>query len=185
MVPSVLVVLAHGFEEIEAIVPIDLLRRSGAAVTVAGLGDQVIRGAHNISVSCDALFSDVADRPFNCIILPGGSKGSENLAASAEVMTKIVSVAQTGIVAAICAAPAVVVGGTGLLAGKTITGFPGTEELGGNLVFTGRGVEVDGNIITAQGVGSAIDFALAIIASLFDEKERTAIAEQIHYPGRV
>lgn len=184
MVPSVLVVLAHGFEEIEAIVPIDLLRRSGAKVVVAGLDDYLIRGAHNINVQCDVLFSDVADHAFDCIILPGGSKGSENLAASAQVMTKIVSVAQEGIVAAICAAPAVVLGKTGLLEGKTVTGFPGTEALCENLVLSDRGVEVDGNIITAQGVGSATEFALAIIESLFDADERTAIAEQIHYPGK-
>jgi 4-methyl-5(b-hydroxyethyl)-thiazole monophosphate biosynthesis len=184
MVPSVLVVLAHGFEEVEAIVPIDLIRRSGAKVTVAGLGDMTIRGAHNISLACDVALEDCASTPYDCIILPGGGLGSENLAASPLVMTKIVEVAQSGIVAAICAAPAVVLGHTGLLDGKRVTGFPSTEDLCEGLVFTGAGVEVDGNIITAQAAGSAVDFALAIIAALLGQEQADAIAEQIYYPGK-
>ncbi|MFA5448276.1 MAG: DJ-1 family glyoxalase III [Sphaerochaeta sp.] len=184
MVPSVLVVLAHGFEEVEAIVPIDLLRRAGAKVTVAGLDDLMIRGAHNINVACDVRFEECVDRPYDCIVLPGGSQGSKNLAASASVMTKIIEVAQEGTVAAICAAPAVVLCKTGLLEGRTVTGFPGTEELCDGLVLSPKGVEVDGPIITAQGVGSAVDFALAIITRLFDQAEGEAIAAQIHYPGK-
>lgn len=183
MVPSVLVVLAHGFEEVEAIVPIDLIRRSGAKVTVAGLGELTIRGAHNISVVCDTTLDSCIDEHYECIILPGGSQGSKNLASSEQVLTKIVEVAQTGIVAAICAAPAVVLGRTGLLDGKTITGFPGTEELCEGLVFTPKGVEVDGSIITAQAAGSAVDFALAIIEALLGSDSAKAIANQIHYPG--
>ena len=96
MVPSVLVVLAHGFEEVEAIVPIDLIRRSGAKVTVAGLDDLTIRGAHNISVACDVGMEECRERSYDCIILPGGSQGSKNLAASALVMTKIIEVAHAG-----------------------------------------------------------------------------------------
>ena len=184
MVPSVLVVLAHGFEEVEAIVPIDLIRRSGAKVTVAGLDDLTIRGAHNISVACDVGMEECRERSYDCIILPGGSQGSKNLAASALVMTKIIEVAQEGIVAAICAAPAVVLGRTGLLEGKRVTGFPGTEELCEGLLLTGRGVEVDGSSITAQAAGSAVDFALAIIASLMGAEQAAAIASQIHYPGK-
>lgn len=184
MVPSVLVVLAHGFEEVEAIVPIDLIRRSGAKVTVAGLDDRTIRGAHNISVACDTTVDACVSTPYDCIVLPGGSQGSQNLAASPLVMTKIVEVAQQGFVAAICAAPAVVLGHTGLLDGRRVTGFPSTEELCEGLQFTGRGVEVDGNIITAQAAGSAVDFALAIITAIMDKGQADAIAEQIYYPGK-
>lgn len=181
MVPSVLVVLAHGFEEVEAIVPIDLIRRSGAKVTVAGLGDMTIRGAHNISVVCDVDFEECVSTPYDCIILPGGSMGSQNLAASPLVMTKIIEVAQSGVVAAICAAPAVVLGHTGLLEGTRVTGFPTTDELVEGLEFTAKGVEVDGRIITAQAAGSAVDFALAIIAALLGQEHADAIAAQIHY----
>jgi 4-methyl-5(b-hydroxyethyl)-thiazole monophosphate biosynthesis len=181
MVPSVLVVLAHGFEEVEAIVPIDLLRRSGAKVTVAGLSDQTIRGAHNINVACDVLFEECIETKYDCIVLPGGSQGSKNLADSAEVMKKIIETAQEGVVAAICAAPAVVLCKTGLLEGKKVTGFPSTEELCPGLVFEDEGVVVDGRLITAQAAGKAVDFALAIIASLFDKKSSDAIAAQIYY----
>ncbi len=184
MVPSVLVVLAHGFEEIEAIVPIDLIRRSGAKVTVAGLDDMTIMGTHNIPVVCDHSVDECATRSYDCIIIPGGSQGAKNIAASALVMTKIIEVAQSGVVAAICAAPAMVLAGTGLLDGKRVTGFPGTEELCEGLSFTGRSVEVDGNLITAQAAGSAVDFALAIIAKLMGEEQAKAIAERIHYPGK-
>ena len=169
---TVLVLLAQGFEEIEAITPIDLLRRAGAKVTVATLKEDRAVGAHGITVLSDTTLEKLGDRLFDCVVLPGGGEGSENLAASAAVLTKVIQIAQEGVVAAICAAPAVVLGKTGLLDGRKVTGYPGTAELVEGLVFEDDGVVVDGNLITAKGPAFAMDFALAIIKKLFgDEKE--------------
>ncbi len=178
MVPSVLVVLAEGFEEIEAITPIDLIRRSGAKVTVAGLGSLTIHGAHGIPVVCDKLFSDCTEE-YDALILPGGGEGSLNLASSFPVLELAIKTSHKGVVAAICAAPAVVLGKTGLLEGKRVTGFPGTEFEG--LVFQDEKVVTDGNIITAQAAGAAIDFSLAIIAKIFDAETAKKIGKQIYY----
>lgn len=180
MVPSVLVILAEGFEEIEAITPIDLLRRSGAKVTVAGLGSLTIHGAHGIPVVCDALFSDCKG-DYDAVVLPGGGEGSRNLAASFAVLEMAIKVSQKGVVAAICAAPAVVLGKTGLLDGRRVTGFPGTEFEG--LELEDAPVIVDGPIITAQAAGSAIAFSLAIVEQLFDANTAKKLGKQIYYEG--
>lgn len=178
MVPSVLVVLAEGFEEIEAITPIDLLRRSGAKVTVAGLSGITIHGAHGIGVVCDKILSDCTEE-YDALVLPGGGEGSKNLASSFAVLELAIKVSQKGVVAAICAAPAVVLGKTGLLDGRRITGFPGSEIEG--LVFEDEQVVTDGPIITAQAAGSAVAFSLAIIAKIFDEETAKKIGSQIYY----
>lgn len=181
MVPSVLVILAEGFEEVEAITPIDLLRRSGAMVVVAGLDDMMVKGSHGLVVGCDRLLSECMDEVFDCVVLPGGGKGSQNLASSFSVLEAVIKTAQTGVVAAICAAPAVVLGKTGLLDGKRVTGYPGTEEYCPGLKLAKERVITDGNLITGQAAGSAMHFSLAIIAALFDQKTADAIAKQVIY----
>ncbi|MGE4464287.1 DJ-1 family glyoxalase III [Sphaerochaeta sp.] len=181
MVPSVLVILADGFEEIEAICAIDLLRRSGAKVTVAGLDALEVRGSHALVVHADTLLSDCSDQEYDCVVLPGGGKGSEHLAASFAVLETVIRTAQQGVVAAICAAPAVVLGKTGLLDGKRVTGYPGTESCCPDLKLSDEKVVTDGNLITAQAAGSALDFALAIIAKLFDKETADKIAQQVKY----
>jgi len=181
MVPSVLVILADGFEEIEAICPIDLLRRSGAKVTVAGLAALEVRGSHAVVVKADTVLGDCRDMTFDCVVLPGGGKGSEHLAASFEVLETVIKTAQSGVVAAICAAPAVVLGKTGLLDGKRVTGYPGTETRCPSLKLSDEKVITDGNLITAQAAGSAIAFSLAIIAKLFNQETADKIAQQVKY----
>lgn len=178
MVPSVLVVLAEGFEEIEAITPIDLLRRSGAKVTVAGLSGLTVHGAHGICVVCDKLLSE-CNEEYEALVLPGGGEGSMNLASSFAVLELAIKTSQKGVVAAICAAPSVVLGKTGLLDGKRVTGFPGSECEG--LVLENEKVITDGNIITAQAAGSAVDFSLAIITKIFDAETAKKIGKQIYY----
>lgn len=178
MVPSVLVVLAEGFEEIEAITPIDLLRRSGAKVTVAGLSSLTIQGAHGIGVVCDKLFSECKEE-YDALVLPGGGEGSKNLASSFAVLELAIKTSQTGVVAAICAAPSVVLGKTGLLEGRRVTGFPGSGF--DFLVLEDEKVLTDGPFITAQAAGSAVEFSLAIIAKIFDEKTAKKISKQIYY----
>lgn len=176
---SVLVLLAQGFEEIEAITPIDLLRRAGAKVTVATLKEDRATGAHGITIVSDTTLEKLGDQLFDCVVLPGGGEGAENLAASAAVLKKVIQVAQEGVVAAICAAPAVVLGKTGLLEGKKVTGYPTTEELVEELVFEEEAVVVDGDLITAKGPAFAVDFALAIIAKLFGNEKEQAIRAEI------
>ncbi len=176
---SVLVLLAQGFEEIEAVTPIDLLRRAGAKVTVATLKEDRATGAHGITIVSDTTLEKLGDQLFDCVVLPGGGEGAENLAASAAVLKKVIQVAQEGVVAAICAAPAVVLGKTGLLEGKKVTGYPTTEELVEDLVFEEEAVVVDGDLITAKGPAFAVDFALAIIAKLFGNKKEQAIRAEI------
>ncbi|WP_320130329.1 DJ-1 family glyoxalase III [uncultured Sphaerochaeta sp.] len=178
MVPSVLVILANGFEEIEAITPIDMLRRSGANVMVAGLDNLEILGSHGIRVTCDALLSD-CNQGYDCVVCPGGSVGSKNLAASYAVLEKCIKTAQTGIVASICAATAVVLGRTGLLESHTVTGYPGSEKECPGLVLSKERVVTDGNLITAQGAGCALEFALAIITRLFDQKTADKLSKQV------
>lgn len=176
---TVLVLLAQGFEEIEAITPIDLLRRAGAEVTVATLKEATVTGAHGITVKGDTTLEHLGEKLFDCVVLPGGGEGAENLAASSATLRRVVSIAQEGVVAAICAAPAVVLGKTGLLDGKRVTGYPTTEKLVDGLVFEEEGVVVDGNLITAQGPAYATDFSLAIIKTLFGRAKELEIKHDI------
>ncbi len=178
MVPSVLVILAEGFEEVEAITPIDLLRRSGAKVTVAGLSSLTVHGSHGIAMVCDRLLSECGEA-YDALILPGGGEGSKNLASSFAVLELAIKISQKGVVAAICAAPSVVLGKTGLLDGRRVTGFPGSGFEG--LVLEDEKVIVDGPLITAQAAGSAVEFSLAIIAKLFDADTAKKIRKQIYY----
>lgn len=181
MVPSVLVILAEGFEEIEAVTPIDLLRRSGAKVTIAGLGSLAVHGSHGIAVQCDALVSECLLDTFDCVVCPGGGEGSRNLASSFDVLQLVIKTAQNGVIGAICAAPAVVLGRTGLLEGKRVTGYPGSETECGGLVLEDEAVITDGRLITARAAGSAVDFGLALIAKLFDQQTADKIAKQVRY----
>ncbi|AEV31008.1 DJ-1 family protein [Sphaerochaeta pleomorpha str. Grapes] len=182
MVPSVLVILANGFEEIEAITPIDMLRRSGANVTVAGLDNLTIIGSHKLEVTCDALLSD-CKQTYDCVVCPGGSLGSKNLASSFLVLEKCIQTAEKGVVASICAATAVVLGKTGLLDNHTVTGYPGTEKECPGLVFSSEKVVTDRNLVTAQGAGCAMEFSLAIIAKLFDSVTAGKLSRQVLFQG--
>ena len=161
--------LADGFEEVEAIAPLDILRRAGLDVKTVGIGSKRIVGAHGIEVSADLSeneLSGVAD----AVILPGGMPGTLNLDASEAVEREVLKTARSGgYVSAICAAPRVL-GRLGLLDGKRFTCYPGTEEFIKNGVFTGERVTVDGRVITARGMGCGVDFGLCLV-ELFCGKE--------------
>lgn len=175
----VLVPLAEGFEEIEALAPVDVFRRAGFTVVLAGVGALEITGAHNITVACDVLIEDVGI-DFDAMVLPGGGLGSKNLAGSWEVNEKMLMIANTGkLIAAICAAPAVVLGPAGLLEGHQAVCFPGAESNTPSFTFGTERVCVDGNIITARAAGCAIEFALAIIAKLTDIDTSREIGKSI------
>ncbi len=174
--------LANGFEEIEALAPLDLLRRAGVEVTTVGIGGERIQGSHGITVEADIPEGLYADARPDMIILPGGMPGARNLDESRTVDVALKVASRNGaFLAAICAAP-MVLGRRGMLEGKRAICFPGLEkELRGATVADTRVVR-DGNIITAAGMGVAVDFGLALVAALKGEDvaaelRRTVLAD--------
>lgn len=179
----IVVVLADGFEEIEALSPIDMLRRAGAHVTVAGLGKKIIVSSHRVTFVADAIFEQVAGQDWDGIILPGGGKGAEHLSQSESVLTTSVRLFAEGkLVAAICAAPAVVLGASGILEGRHVTCFPGADKAAPAIAFDhSRRVIADGNLITSQGAGTALDFAMEIVGYLYGPEAEKALKERVVY----
>lgn len=172
-----LICLAEGFEEVEAITPIDILRRAGIDVTVAGIGSTVILGSHNITVTADKLIEE-CDESYDIIVLPGGMPGAVNLSKDFDVVRRIINTAQKGWVCAICAAPAVVLGNTGLLEGKECVCYPGMEAAAPKIKFeVGKRCVVSDNIITAQGAGVATEFSLKIVECAISKDKRDEIAK--------
>jgi 4-methyl-5(b-hydroxyethyl)-thiazole monophosphate biosynthesis len=169
---SALVILADGFEEIEAVTPIDVLRRAEVEVTVAGLNSHRAAGAHGVDFVGDCELDAVSEKTFDAVILPGGMPGSKNLGESEMVKQIVIRHNEAGkIVAAICAAPAFALAKFGVLDGKRATCFPGCEaEFGSTVTNTAASVEVDGNIITSKGAGTASHFAFELVKHLVDEK---------------
>lgn len=172
--------LAEGFEEIEALTPVDYLRRAQVEITTVGVGNKVIAGAHGISVTADITTDELDDNAQFCgVILPGGMPGTLNLEKAPKVMHFVRrAFDENKLLCAICAAPSVL-GHAGMLSGKTATCFPGFEEDLTGAVATGAPVEQDGNIITARGAGVAADFAFAIIAACKNKETADTICRQI------
>lgn len=182
MAKKVLVILAEGFEETEALVPVDLLRRSGAVVTVAGLGSKTIKGSHSITVECDITLDSASLDAYDAIVLPGGMPGSSNLAASDAVTSRVLNVfSKGGLIAAICAAPAVVLGPIGVLEGRKAVCYPGCESYSPDTKFYDQQVLRDGNLITARGAGCAVEFGLEIVSYLSSRDEADKLALKIMY----
>lgn len=172
----VYVFLANGFEEIEALTPVDFLRRCELEVTTVGIGGEYITGSHGITVK-----ADIADSALNvyenaaAVVLPGGMPGTLNLEKSETVQSFIdYAAGEDRLICAICAAPSVL-GHKGLLRGKKATCFPGFEDQLKGAEFTGSAVERDGNIITSKGAGCAMDFAHAIGTALAGEYKADSV----------
>lgn len=175
----VYVFLADGFEEVEALTPIDMLRRVGVEVVTAGIGKIDIIGAHDITVKADILASDVALEAAEMIVLPGGWPGTPNLQANADVQKAIdTMVISGGYIAAICAAP-MILGEKGLLKGRKATCFSGFEDKLIGADVTGEPVCVDGNVITARSAGVALDFAFELVRVLKDEQTVSSLKEKL------
>lgn len=178
MAKKVLVILAEGFEEIEAVTPVDVLRRAGIEVVLAGLSGKVITGAHGIKFQTDVIFEEYKDLP-DAIVLPGGMPGAQNLARSpkvAELVKKMNS--QNKIVGAICAAPPLAVAPTGILNGKKATCYPGFEkDFPSQVTFSTERVVVDGNVITSRGPGSALEFALELVEKLVGREQAKQLSQ--------
>ena len=176
------VFMADGCEEIEALTVVDLARRAGIEVAMISItGEKLIKGAHGINFQTDIPAEYMDFDLLAGIVLPGGMPGTLNLGANEYVQKTIAEFAAGGkLVAAICAAPSVL-GEAGLLQGKKATSYPGFEEkLLGAEICT-ESVVRDGNIITSRGMGTAIDFALAIIEYLMDKETADKLGESIIY----
>lgn len=174
--------LADGFEEIEALTTVDLLRRGGMDVlTVSITDDSLVTGANGITAQTDTLFGDTDFDDAEWLIIPGGMPGATNLAAFEPLNGLLKRHAEHGKIAAICAAPAVVLYPLGLLDGLTATCYPGFEAQCPKTEMTGQRVVAHERIITANGPSSAFPFALAILANSMGEDVARQVGEGTLY----
>lgn len=178
----VCVFLADGFEEIEGLTVVDILRRAGVDTkTVSVTGSLQVTGAHQIQVQADACLKDVDFEETELLVLPGGMPGTKNLGACRELTDLLVNFAGKGRkLAAICAAPSVL-GDLGLLKGRKAACYPGFEARLTGAEVTFEKVAVDGNVTTSRGMGTAIPFALALVAQLVSAEKAREIKEGIIY----
>lgn len=162
----VLVPLAEGFEELEAVTIIDVLRRAGIDVVVASLGESPVAGSHGIRIAADTPLAALAEQEFDMIAMPGGMPGADHLKKDARIVELIRHLRQQGKpVAAICAAP-MVLAAAGLLDGRRATSYPGFLKDAKQTAVVDDAVVNDDGIITSRGPGTALDFALALVAEL-------------------
>lgn len=171
--------LANGFEEIEALTPPDVLRRAGIEVTTVGIGGVSVTGAHGIRVEADIPDVMYADATPEAVILPGGMPGATNLDGSRVVDAAVRAAAKRGaVLAAICAAP-MVLGHKGLLNGKKAVCYPGFETELTGAEIAGIRVVQDGNVLTAAGMGVALEFALTLTEMLAGKEKAAAVRKSI------
>jgi 4-methyl-5(b-hydroxyethyl)-thiazole monophosphate biosynthesis len=190
MAKKAIIFLAEGFEEVEAVTPIDYLRRAGVEVTIAALGGgEIVTGSHGIPVKADVSLAGLVKQgkavpaSWDAVVLPGGLPGANNLAASAETGSFIRAMAAAGKwVCAICASPALVLAPLGVLAGRKFTCYPGMEKTVSGARWSEDRVVIDGNIITSRGAGTAGYFAAAIIGKLVSEETAEKISQSVLLP---
>ena len=176
---TAIVLMAEGSEEIETYAPADVLVRAGIEVTVAGVNGLTPTGSRGLAMRAERLMGAIRGQLFDAVVVPGGNGGADAIAKSDEAMLCIRNHAEPGrLIAAICAAPAVVLGPAGLLAGKRATGYPSTREMfPADATYVDEAVVEDGNLITSKGPATAIAFGLAIAARLTDEATAREVAE--------
>ncbi len=180
---AVAVLLAEGFEEIEAVVPVDVLRRLEVPVTVVGVGGREITGSHGLRLQADTTLAEVAADGLSGLILPGGLPGSTTLRDTPAVLVLVRAVHAAGRpVCAICAAP-IVLAAADVIQGRTVTGYPmalvkeAVAKAGAS--YTGNSAEVDGPVVTGRGPGAAFAFAVAVAAALGKEAEAQALMKSM------
>ena len=174
---KILVPLAEGFEEIETMTIVDVLRRAELKVVTAGLSDTIVKGSIGVKVIADELLQDINPDEFAAIVLPGGAPGYINLSESERVLDIVRDFdSQNKMVAAICGAPTVLAR-AGILNNKNATVYPGLEKELPKPID--KKVVVDGNIITSQGPGTAMDFALKLVEILSGEDKAKEIEKQL------
>ncbi|HNX90942.1 MAG TPA: DJ-1/PfpI family protein [Candidatus Omnitrophota bacterium] len=180
MKKQAVLILADGFEEIEAVTSVDVLRRAGIDVIVAGVGGETIKSSRNMLVKTDINVENITVLP-DVIILPGGMPGAEHIAGSSKVKDMIRQMSdKKKFIAAICASPAVVLAPLGVLRGRKATCFPGMEEaFPKDAKYIPDPVVQDGNLITGKGPAASAAFAFKILENLSGKDTATLIAEKM------
>ena len=179
--PRVLVPLAEGFEEIEAITVVDLLRRAGIEVHTASLAERAVTGSHGITVTADLPLDQVRATDYDMIALPGGMPGADHLKQDPRVISLLQQFAQSGrYTAAICAAPGVLAH-AGLLEGRAATSYPGflRADSAPGIRLREEAVVVDGKVATSRGPGTAMEFGLKLIELLAGPEARRRVQERL------
>jgi 4-methyl-5(b-hydroxyethyl)-thiazole monophosphate biosynthesis len=178
MAKKAIILLAEGFEEIEAISCIDILRRAGINLTIVGVNNLIIKGSRSIEVKADKKLNEISFKSDACI-LPGGMPGAENLAKSNLVKKLLLQLNnQEKIIAAICASPAIVLAPLGILDNKIATCYPGMEgDFSDSTTYKKEKIIIDKNIITSQGPATAIQFALKIVEKLQGKEISNKVAK--------
>ena len=165
---KIAVLFSNGTEEIEALTPVDVIRRAGAECDIVSICGEYPVGSHKITVKADKLIEDTDLNLYDAIVIPGGMPGAKYLSENEKVVSGIIeAISKNKLVAAICASPAVVLGTHGLIGDNMATCYPAEEfikVLGKN--YTGKSVEVSNNLITANGPKSAMEFSLKILEKL-------------------
>lgn len=179
---NVILFFADGTEEVEALVPYDMLKRCGAKVVLCAVGEgKVKKGSHNLSVECDINEKEIdLNTEFDIIVIPGGGLGSSNMAKS-DVVDHFVKRAlkEDRYISSICASPSVVLGSKGVLEGKKAVCYPGFEEGMKGALSSEAGVVKDGKIITAKGCGVSFEFSFEIISCLFGDEKTEELKRKI------
>ncbi len=172
--------LANGFEEIEALTPLDVLKRAGEDVITVGVGSREITGSHGVTVCCDTTVESIEKSDcIKAIILPGGMPGTLNLEADKTVSEIIDFASENNLfICAVCAAPSIL-GHKGLLKGKEAICFPGFEKDLYQAKISEKSVVRDGNIITAKGMGVSLEFGLEILAALQGKEKADSIKSTV------
>ncbi len=183
MSKNVMIVLADGFEEIEAVTPIDVLRRAGLNVTTVGITGKIVTGAHGITLTADKTWAEAEPMTPDVLVLPGGMPGSKNLGEHPGLKKKAEQItAANGWLAAICAAPAFTLASWGLLAQRQATCYPGCETLfPADVRYKNEPIVVDGRVVTGKGPGVALDFSLQLVELLVDAATADNLQSQMQY----
>jgi 4-methyl-5(b-hydroxyethyl)-thiazole monophosphate biosynthesis len=175
--PKVVVLLADGFEEVEAMAVVDILRRAKVETVVAGLHEGPVTSAREVRVLPDTTIDTIRADDFDMIVLPGGQPGSDNLNADERVIRLIREFSAKGkLTGAICAAP-YVLANAGVLRGKRATAYPSYKDKLGGAVYREESVVEDGTVFTSRGAGTALSFGLALVAKLVSREKAQAIRD--------
>lgn len=177
----VYILLATGFEEMEALAPADLLRRANVEVSLVGLDQSVVTGSHGISVHTDLTLEQITLSPDDMLMLPGGLGGVTRLGSSEKALSLILAAHQQGCwLSAICAAPTLL-GQLGILEGRKAVCYPGMEQRLTGAIVTDEDVVVDGRIITSRAAGTAYDFGFVLISLLVSPSKSEEVRHGIQY----
>ena len=180
----VVILLGNGFEESEALVPADLLRRAGVEVKLVGVDGMQVTGGHGITVAADAALEEIHPAEVEMLVLPGGLGGVEAIAGSLRAQSLIQRCSDHGCwLAAICAAPTILAH-LGILDRRHAVCYPGMEDLMGSAVVQkGTPVVVDGHIVTGEAAGSAFPFGLKLVEILKGPAAAAQVKDAVHYHG--